>query len=171
MGNSENLFTRTDKLLPNSCEELELAFGCVLRCCAARSGALRGGDGCGRQPRHTPSGRVSRSNRRRYASAASRSAPHISGSGHSDAHTAGRRASPKSRQRNASSRCGHGTPAGLPCGIPGNGDEIEGAMQHAPQPARQSMPLMLGPRTAAASARFPLAQKETAGGIAGGFLL
>jgi elongation factor P len=30
-------------------------------------------------------------------------------------------------------------PAGLPCGIPGIGDEMEGAMQHAPQPGRQSM--------------------------------
>jgi hypothetical protein len=31
------------------------------------------------------------------------------------------------------------TPAGLPCGMPGIGDEIEGAMQQAPQPGRQSM--------------------------------
>ena len=31
------------------------------------------------------------------------------------------------------------TPAGLPEGMPGIGDEIEGAMQHAPQPGRQSM--------------------------------
>lgn len=31
-------------------------------------------------------------------------------------------------------------PAGLPWGMPGIGDEIEGAMQHAPQPGRQSMP-------------------------------
>jgi elongation factor P len=28
-------------------------------------------------------------------------------------------------------------PAGLPPGMPGIGEEIEGAMQHAPQPARQ----------------------------------
>jgi hypothetical protein len=31
------------------------------------------------------------------------------------------------------------TPAGLPSGIPGIGDEIDNAMQQAPHPARQSM--------------------------------
>ena len=31
------------------------------------------------------------------------------------------------------------TPAGLPLGIPGMGEEIEGAMQQAPQPTRQSI--------------------------------
>ena len=31
-----------------------------------------------------------------------------------------------------------GAPAALPFGIPGIGDEIDGAMQHAPQAARQS---------------------------------
>jgi hypothetical protein len=30
------------------------------------------------------------------------------------------------------------TPAGLPCGMPGIGDEIDGAMQHAPHPTRHS---------------------------------
>src|SRR5882757_3201660 len=29
--------------------------------------------------------------------------------------------------------------ARLPCGMPGIGEEIEGAMQHAPQPARQDI--------------------------------
>jgi hypothetical protein len=38
------------------------------------------------------------------------------------------------------SNCTHGIPAGLPCGIPGIGEVIEGAMQHAPHPVRQSMP-------------------------------
>lgn len=33
----------------------------------------------------------------------------------------------------------HGTPAGLPWGMPGIGELIEGAMQHAPQFGRQSM--------------------------------
>jgi hypothetical protein len=28
------------------------------------------------------------------------------------------------------------TPAGLPCGMPGIGEEIDGAMQQAPQPRR-----------------------------------
>ena len=27
----------------------------------------------------------------------------------------------------------HGTPPGFPCGIPGIGEEMEGAIQHAPQ--------------------------------------
>lgn len=29
-------------------------------------------------------------------------------------------------------------PAGLPCGMPGIGEEIDGAIQQAPQPGRQS---------------------------------
>jgi elongation factor P len=33
----------------------------------------------------------------------------------------------------------HLTPAGLPSGIPGIGDEIEIAIQQAPQPGRQSI--------------------------------
>jgi hypothetical protein len=33
----------------------------------------------------------------------------------------------------------HLTPAGLPSGIPGMGEEIDIAMQHAPQPLRQSI--------------------------------
>jgi len=35
--------------------------------------------------------------------------------------------------------CTQGIPAGLPCSMPGIGEEIEGAMQHAPQLGRQSM--------------------------------
>jgi hypothetical protein len=31
------------------------------------------------------------------------------------------------------------TPAGLPLGMPGMGDEMEGAMQQAPQDGRHSM--------------------------------
>lgn len=30
------------------------------------------------------------------------------------------------------------SPAALPCGIPGIGEEIDGAMQQAPQPGRQA---------------------------------
>jgi hypothetical protein len=41
------------------------------------------------------------------------------------------------RHRMASSSCTQGTPAGLPSGMPGIGLVIDGAMQHAPQPARQ----------------------------------
>jgi hypothetical protein len=35
------------------------------------------------------------------------------------------------------------TPAGFPFGMPGIGDEIEGAMQQAPQPVRQITVLLL----------------------------
>jgi len=41
------------------------------------------------------------------------------------------------RQRFLSSSCTQRTPAGLPFGMPGIGDEIDGTMQHAPQPTRQ----------------------------------
>lgn len=54
--------------------------------------------------------------------------------------TAGRSGRPKIRQRPASSSCTQRTPAGLPCGMPGMGLEIEGAMQQAAQPGRQFMP-------------------------------
>jgi hypothetical protein len=39
----------------------------------------------------------------------------------------------------AGSSCIQRTPAGLPSGMPGIADEIDGAMQQAPQLARQSM--------------------------------
>lgn len=60
-------------------------------------------------------------------------------------HTAGRSGLPKSLHRLSSVNCTQRTPAGLPCGIPGIGDEIEGAMQHAPQPIRHCIcgPLFL----------------------------
>lgn len=43
----------------------------------------------------------------------------------------------------AASRWGQGTPAGLPFGRPGIGEEIEGAVQHAAQPGLQSMRLQV----------------------------
>jgi hypothetical protein len=52
---------------------------------------------------------------------------------------AGRSGFPKIAQRMSGSNCTHGIPAGLPCGIPGIGEVIEGAMQHAPHSGRQSM--------------------------------
>lgn len=61
--------------------------------------------------------------------------------GRSEAHTDGRSGRPNSRQPSASSSWTHGIPAGLPCGIPGIGEVIDGAMQHAPQPLRQSIPM------------------------------
>lgn len=36
--------------------------------------------------------------------------------------------------------CTQGIPAGFPCGMPGIGDVMLGAMQHAPQAGRHSMP-------------------------------
>jgi hypothetical protein len=46
---------------------------------------------------------------------------------------------PKIMQRLASSSWMQRTPAGFPFGIPGIGDEIDGAMQQAPQPERHSV--------------------------------
>jgi oxygen-independent coproporphyrinogen-3 oxidase len=43
------------------------------------------------------------------------------------------------RQRLSGSNWAQRTPAGLPLGMPGIGEEIEGAMQHAPQPTRHSI--------------------------------
>jgi hypothetical protein len=63
--------------------------------------------------------------------------PHISGAGIRLEHTAGRSGRPKIMQRFATSNWAQRTPAGLPCGIPGMAEEIEGATQQAPQPERQ----------------------------------
>ncbi len=69
--------------------------------------------------------------------------PHMPGAGARLAHTGGRPGWPKIMQRLAASSCTQGTPAGLltplMTGIPGIGLEMEGAMQQAPQPARQFM--------------------------------
>jgi hypothetical protein len=51
----------------------------------------------------------------------------------------GRWSRPKIRQRLSSESWTQRTPAGLPFGIPGIGDEIEMAMQQAPQPTRHCM--------------------------------
>ena len=74
----------------------------------------------------------------RYASASSRQLPHISGSGEKETQSAGRSGLPNRRQRNSASRFTQGIPAGFPSGIPGIGEEIDGATQHAPQPGRQT---------------------------------
>lgn len=69
--------------------------------------------------------------------------PHMSGAGTRLAHTAGRPGWPKIMQRLAASSCTQGTPAGLltrlTTGMPGIELEMEGAIQQAPQPARQFM--------------------------------
>jgi hypothetical protein len=41
------------------------------------------------------------------------------------------------RQRLAASSCTQRMPAGFPWGMPGMGELMDGAMQHAPQPGRQ----------------------------------
>ncbi len=55
------------------------------------------------------------------------------------AQTAGRDVCPNNLQRKSGPSCTQGTPAGLPFGIPGIGDEIDGAIQHAAQPERHGM--------------------------------
>ena len=65
------------------------------------------------------------------------SLPHISSLGLSDAQNAGRSDWPNIAHLKSSKSCTQRTPAGLPCGIPGIGELILGAMQHAPQPCLQ----------------------------------
>jgi hypothetical protein len=89
-------------------------------------------------------GAVARSSSVIVAMASSALRPHMSGEGRRLLHTAGRSGLPNSLQRLSSVSWTQRTPAGLPCGIPGMGDEIDGAMQHAPQPARQFMVFMAG---------------------------
>ena len=66
--------------------------------------------------------------------------PHISSVGRKLTQNAGRSGFPKIAQRILGNNCTHGTPAGFPCGMPGIGEVIEGAIQHAPQWDRHSMP-------------------------------
>jgi hypothetical protein len=77
--------------------------------------------------------------------------PHISDCGKSDRQTAGRVGSPKSWQRSCVSSCTHRTPAGLPAGMPGIGELIDGAVQQAPQAGRQFIATMLARRDAPGS--------------------
>jgi hypothetical protein len=83
-------------------------------------------------------GKVANSSAVKNLSASSRSVPHIVSIGRRLTQTAGRSGRPKSAQRKSGNSCTHGMPAGLPCGIPEIGEEIEGAMQHAPHEGRQS---------------------------------
>lgn len=65
--------------------------------------------------------------------------PHISKEGFKLLHTAGLNGEPNILQRLPSVNWIHRTPASLPSDISGIGDEIEGAMQQAPQPSLHSM--------------------------------
>jgi len=71
--------------------------------------------------------------------ASARDEPHMDSVGRKLTHTAGRSGFPNKAQRKSGNSCTQGIPAGLPCGMPGIGEEIDGAMQHAPQLGRQSM--------------------------------
>ena len=71
--------------------------------------------------------------------ASSALSPHASSSAMNSAHTLGRSGEPKMSQRRSGVRCAHTTPAGLPLGIAGNAEVIEGAIQQAPQPSRHCM--------------------------------
>lgn len=72
----------------------------------------------------------------------------MSGEGCSERQTAGLSGRPKMAQAWSVVRCRQRTPAGLlmplTTGMPGMGDEIDGAMQHAPQPGLQSMGRLFG---------------------------
>ena len=91
------------------------------------------------QPRDDTPGVVATSSDVSQAIAAPALPPHISAEGLSCPHTAGRPGWPKMRQALVSSSWMQRTPAGLPPGMPGIGELIDGAMQQAPQPGRQFM--------------------------------
>lgn len=78
------------------------------------------------------------SSRASHAKACAAESPHISTDGRKLLHTAGRRGSPISRQRLSLLNWMQRSPAALPPGIPGIAELIEGAMQQAPQPGRQT---------------------------------
>ena len=59
--------------------------------------------------------------------------------GRNEAQNAGRSGFPNSLQRIVSSSCTQRIPAGLPSGMPGIGELIDGAMQQAPQWLRQDV--------------------------------
>src|SRR3954451_541569 len=90
-------------------------------------------------PWYAAQGRVTRSSRSRYSYASRAEVPHISGIGRRLLQTCGRSGLPKIMQRLSAVSCTQRTPAGLPFGMPGIGEEIESATQHAPHPTRQSI--------------------------------
>eukprot|EP01137_Pigoraptor_chileana_P028025 Opistho-2@11425 len=87
-------------------------------------------------------GAVSRSIQPSQRRACSRLSPHMSSLGCSEPQTAGRSGRPKIMQRSSSSSWMQRTPAGLPPGIPGIGELMEGAMQQAAHRSRQFMPIL-----------------------------
>ncbi len=73
------------------------------------------------------------------ALAPSREPPHISAEGCKPPQKAGRSGRPNTAQALAAVSCAQRIPAGLPWGMPGKGEVMEGAMQQAPQWGRQFM--------------------------------
>ena len=84
-------------------------------------------------------GAVCASNTPSIAIACAASSPHIERCGRSETQTLGRDARPNRAQRKSGSNWTQGMPAGLPCGISGIGELIDGAMQQAAQRGRQSI--------------------------------
>ncbi len=82
-----------------------------------------------------------------HAMAWTRSGPHMSAAACSPPQKAGRSGLPKTAQRMSSSNCAQRCPAGLPCGMPGKGLVMDGAMQQAPQPGRQDKAIRPSPAT------------------------
>jgi len=87
--------------------------------------------------RHYTRGQVACSKRVSQTSASSRESPHISAEGCNPPQKAGRSGLPNTLHPRFSSSCTHGIPAGLPFGMPGRGEVMEGAMQQAAQEGRQ----------------------------------
>ena len=83
-------------------------------------------------------GAVASSSRASHCRAWAGLAPHISAEGCKDKHTAGRAAWPNRPHRPWGSSCTQRTPAGLPSGMPGMGELMDGAMQQAAQAGRQA---------------------------------
>jgi hypothetical protein len=77
--------------------------------------------------------------------------PHISADGRNEAQTSGRPGWSKIRQRSSSSSWMQRMPAGLPPGMPGMGELIDGAMQQAAQRERHSIDAMLAAQNGAGS--------------------
>ncbi len=82
-------------------------------------------------------GFVSFSRKSKYLKASSADAPHISRDGCRPTQNFGLSGFPNSLHLLSPVNCMHRMPEGLPSGIPGTGDVIEGAMQHAPHPCLQ----------------------------------
>jgi hypothetical protein len=79
------------------------------------------------------------SSHRKFFSASAAEAPQNAASGLKPEQTAGRSGLPKIAHFRLSVSCTHLTKAGLPPGIPGIGELMEGKMQQAAHPGRQSI--------------------------------